>query len=186
MPLNMAAARDCFVALGASRNDIARICSKAVLTGICILVLAGCTPQSKVTTADAQIPPAPSGMARVWFFRGWDAPSGQKFVYGATPTVYANGAPIGELPVGSAFFRDFPSGTYKFTVEPYGLPTPQAITLQLAAGAQDYLQAQWVASWEFGYPEAGFGFATNTFAILTTPPQVAQAYLPTLAYLGQR
>jgi len=152
----------------------------------CILVLADCMQQSKVTTLDAAIPPMPSGAARVWFFRGWDAPSGQKFVYAASPIVYANGAPVGDLPVGSAFFRDFPPGTYKFTVEPYGLPTPQAVTLQLAAGAQDYLQAQWAASWEFGYPEVDFSFAPNTFAIFSTSPQVSQAYLPTLAYLGQR
>jgi hypothetical protein len=37
-----------------------------------------------------------------------------------------------------------------------------------------------------GYPEAGWSFAPNTFAILTMSPQVAQAYLPTLTYLGQR
>ena len=151
-----------------------------------ILALADCAPQSKVTTADVQIPPTPPGVARVWFFRGWDAPSGQSFVYAATPTVYANGAPVGDLPVGSAFFRDFPPGSYLFTVEPYGLPTPQETTLQLAAGTQSYLQAQWVASWEFGYPEVDFNFGPNTFAIFRTSPQVSQAYLPTLAYLGQR
>jgi hypothetical protein len=56
----------------------------------------------------------------------------------------------------------------------------------LAAGTQTYLQAQWIASWQVGYPEADFSFAPNTFAILTMWPQVAQAYLPTLTYLGQR
>jgi hypothetical protein len=117
---------------------------------------------------------------------GWDAPSGQKFVYAAAPELYANGAPLGDLRVGTSFFRDFAPGTYTFTVQPYGLPTPQATTLQLAAGTQTYLQAQWVASWQFGYPEADFSFAPNTFAVLTTSPQVAQAYLPTLTYLGQR
>ena len=59
-------------------------------------------------------------------------------------------------------------------------------TLQLAAGTQTYLQAQWVASWQFGYPEADFSFASNTFAIFAMAPQVAQAYLPTLTYLGPR
>ena len=71
-------------------------------------------------------------------------------------------------------------------MQPFGLPTPQATTLQLIAGEQAYLQAQWVASWQFGYPEADFSFAPNTFAIFTMSPQVAQAYLPTLAYLGPR
>ena len=159
---------------------------RGLLVLACILALADCASQSKVTTAEAQIPPIPPGAARVWFFRGWDAPSGQKFVYAASPTVYANGAPVGNLPVGSDFFRDFPPGTYHFTVEPYGLPTPQATDLHLAAGTQSYLQAQWVASWQFGYPEVDFSFAPNTFAIMSASPQVAQAYLPTLAYLGQR
>ncbi len=157
----------------------------AVLLVACLPMLADCTPQAKVTAAQAQIPDIAPGTARVWFLRGWDAPSGQNYVYAATPSVYANGAPVGNLPVGSSFFRDFSPGTYTFTVEPYGLPTPQATTVQLAAGTQSYLQAQWVASWEFGYPEADYSFAPNTFAVMAMSPQLAQAYLPTLSYLGQ-
>jgi hypothetical protein len=157
----------------------------AVLLFACLPVLADCTPQAKVTAAQAQIPAAAPGTARVWFLRGWDAPSGQNYVYAATPSVFANGTTVGNLPVGSSFFRDFSPGTYTFTVEPYGLPTPQATTVQLAAGTQNYLQAQWVASWEFGYPEADYSFAPNTFAIFAMSPQLAQAYLPTLSYLGQ-
>jgi hypothetical protein len=157
-----------------------------VLLVACLLVLGDCTPQAKVTAAQAQIPAIAPGTARVWFFRGWDSPSGQNFVFAAAPTIYANSAPVGDIPTGSSFFRDFPPGTYSFTVEPIGLPTAQAATVQLAAGTQTYLQAQWVASWEFGYPERDFNFAPNTFAVLTTSPQVAQAYLPTLTYLGRR
>jgi hypothetical protein len=157
-----------------------------VLVVACLLMLADCTPQAKVTAAQAQIPAIAPGTARVWFLRGWDAPSGQGFVYGAAPVIYANSAPVGDMPTGSSFFRDFPPGTYSFTVEPIGLPTPQAATVQLAAGTQTYLQAQWVASWEFGYPEVDFSFAPNTFAVFMASPQVAQAYLSTLSYLGQR
>jgi hypothetical protein len=124
--------------------------------------------------------------ARVWFFRGWDSLSGQGNVYAAAPTIFANGQPVGDIPTGTEFFHDFAPGTYTFTVEPYGLPTPQAVTLRLAAGKQSYLQVQWVASWEFGYPEADFRFAPNTFAVLTVQPQLAQAYLATLTNLGQR
>ena len=158
----------------------------AALLVACLPVLADCTPQASVTTSQAQIPAIAPGSARVWFFRGWDAPSGQGYVYGAAPTIYANGTPIGEIPTGSDFFRDFPPGTYSFTVEPIGLPTTQAASVQLAAGTQSYLQVQWVASWEFGYPEVDFSFAPNTFGVLVMSPQVAQAYLPTLTYLGQR
>jgi hypothetical protein len=171
----------------AQRTDMSKyaLAVPALLVG-CVLVLADCTPQAKVTTSEAQIPAIAPGTARVWFFRGWDSPSGQSFVYGAAPTIYANGAAVGEIPTGTDFFRDFPPGAYSFTVEPFGLPTPQAASLQLAAGTQNYLQVQWVASWEFGYPEVDFSFAPNTFGVLTASPQVAQAYLPTLSYLGQR
>jgi hypothetical protein len=148
--------------------------------------LSACTAPTTVALSQAQIPAIAPGTARVWFFRGWDSPSGQGFVYGAAPTIYANGAPVGEMPTGSNFFRDFPPGAYSFTVEPIGLPTPQAASIQLTAGTQSYLQVQWAASWQFGYPEVDFSFAPNTFAVLTASPQVAQAYLPTLSYLGQR
>ncbi|HZT88456.1 MAG TPA: hypothetical protein VFA12_10840 [Stellaceae bacterium] len=129
--------------------------------------------------ASAQAPP---GVARVWFLRSVEAQS--KTATGAAPTIYANGAPIGRIPVGTDFYRDLPPGTYRFTVEPYGLPTPQASTLQLTSGSQAYLQVQWEASWQFGYPEAGWSFAPNTFVITPMAPRLAQAYLPTLRFIG--
>jgi hypothetical protein len=110
-----------------------------LLLALSVVMLADCAPQATVTASQAQIPAIAPGTARVWFLRGWDAPSGQGFVYAAAPVVFANDAPVGDIPVGSDFFRDFPPGTYRFTVQPYGLPTPQATTVQLAAGQQYYL-----------------------------------------------
>jgi len=100
--------------------------------------------------------------------------------------IYVNGAPFANIPQGTGFYRDFAPGTYRFTVEPFGLPTGQATTVQLAAGTENYLQVDWVASWTQGYPPASWNFAPNTFTIQTMPPKVAQAYLPTLGYLGER
>jgi hypothetical protein len=122
-------------------------------------------------------------MARAWFLRPAGSLNGN--VWAAAPIIYANGAPVGDIPAGSVFFRDFRSGTFRFTVQPYGLPIGQADTVHLAPGMQTYLEIQWVASWEEGYPEAGWGFAPNTFGILTMSPQLAQAYLPTLTYRPQ-
>lgn len=158
----------------------------AIWVGLGVAALLGCSAEIATTASQPQPPPPASGAARAWFLRGWDAPSGQGYVYAATPVIYANGSPVGDLPTGTEFFRDFPPGTYRFNVQPYGLPTSQSVTVQLAAGTQTYLQVQWVASWELGYPEADFSFAPNTFAILTMSPQVAQGYLPTLTNLGQR
>lgn len=157
-----------------------------LLLGLCLTALAGCAPpQPAATVSQAQIPPIKPGTARVWFLRGSLSPQ-LGAVQAFSPMIYANGAPLAAIPVGAGFYRDFTPGTYRFTVEPYGLPTAQATTLQLPGGAQDYLQVDWVASWQFGYPEAGWGFAPNTFAIVSMAPQLAQAYLPTLAYLGER
>ena len=154
--------------------------------GLCLAALLGCAAETTTTASQSPPLPAAPGTARVWFLRGWDSPSGEGYVYAAAPVVFANGAPLGDLRTGTEFFRDFPPGTYKFTVQPYGLPTTQETTVQLAAGMESYLQVQWVASWEFGYPEVDFSFAPNTFAIFPMSAQVAQAYLPTLTNLGQR
>lgn len=156
----------------------------SVLAGACSVALAACA-QTPATGAQAQVPPVKPGLARVWFFRPSLTPQ-----FGAVqaydPVIYANGAPIAGISAGTDFYHDFAPGTYRFTVQPLGLPTAQATTLQLAPGTQDYLDVDWIPSWTEGYPEANFSFAPNTFGILSRSPQVAQAYIPTLAYLGER
>jgi hypothetical protein len=119
-------------------------------------------------------------MARVWFLRPAGSLNGN--VWAAAPMIYANRAPVANIRAGTEFYRDFAPGTYRFTVQPYGLPTGEADTVHLAPGTQTYLQVQWAASWQYGYPQAGWGFAPNTFIIRTMSPQLAQAYLPTLTY----
>jgi hypothetical protein len=159
--------------------------SVALLLGLCLAMFVGCAQQTGATVSQAAVPPLKPGLARVWFFRPALTPQ-----FGAvtafSPMIYVDGGPVRAIPPGTTFFRDFAPGTYRFTVEPYGLPTPQAVTVQLASGAQDYLQVDWVASWTQGYPPASWDFKPNTFAILAMAPQVAQAYLPTLAYLGEQ
>jgi hypothetical protein len=153
------------------------------LLGLCLVALASLAPEAQAAAAKAQIPPLVPGMARVWFLRPAGSLNGN--VWAAAPVIYANGAPVGNIPAGTDFYRDFRPGTYSFAVQPYGLPTGEADTVQLAAGTQTYLEVQWLASWEEGYPEAGWGFAPNTFGILTMSPQLAQAYLPALTYHPQ-
>jgi hypothetical protein len=155
----------------------------SALFGMSLVVLAALAPQAASAAAEAHTPATAPGMARVWFLRPTGSANGN--VWAAAPLVYANGAPIGDIPAGTDFYRDFRPGTYSFTVQPYGLPTGQADTVQLAPGTQTYLQIHWLASWEEGYPEAGWGFAPNTFGILTMSLQLAQAYLPTLTYHPQ-
>ena len=89
-----------------------------ILLGLGLLVLANLVPQ---TAAAAQAP----GTARVWFLRSAGSLNGN--VWAAEPEICANGAPVGDLPVGSKFYRDFRPGTYRFTVQAYGLPTVRPI-----------------------------------------------------------
>jgi hypothetical protein len=144
-----------------------------------LAVFADCAMPAAARAQQTATPAVP-GMARVWFLRPADSPNGN--VWAASPMIYVNGAPVGDIPAGTEFYRDFRPGTYSFTVQPYGLPTGQADTVQLAPGTQTYLEVQWLASWQQGYPEAGWSFAPNTFGILTMSPQLAEAYLPSLSY----
>ena len=157
----------------------------SLLLGLCLLALAGCIGQSGARISQEQVPPPAPGTARVWFLRASLSPQ-----FGAvqafSPMIYADGAPVAAIQAGTGFYRDFAPGTYRFTVQPFGLPTPQATTLTLAPGTQAYLQVDWVASWTQGYPPASWNFHPNTFAILEMEPQLAAAYLPTLGYLGGR
>ncbi|MGA7864609.1 MAG: hypothetical protein WA709_28320 [Stellaceae bacterium] len=149
------------------------------LDALVLLALAGCAPQEKVATSQAQLPPVEPGMARVWFFRQQDPPGGN--VYAADPMVYANGAPVGQIAQGTAFFHNFPPGKYRFTVQPFGTPTREHDTVPLASGMQAYIQVQWEPNWEANHTGGG-----SSFTVLTSPPEVAQQYLPTLTNLGQR
>lgn len=56
--------------------------------------------------------PLVPGMGRVWFLQ--DIVPGSSFY---APMIYVNGAKVAISPEGSAFFRDYPPGTYVFSVE---------------------------------------------------------------------
>jgi hypothetical protein len=154
----------------------------ASLLTLCVVSAVGCAAQPTITASRSPLQP---GTARVWVLRQSDPQSGN--AQAAAPMVFANGSPVGRSPAGTVFYRDLAPGTYTFKVEPYGgLPTEQASTVRLAAGTENYLQVEWLASWQVGFPEAGFSFAPNTFAVLPMAAQTAQAYLPILTYIGQR
>ena len=142
------------------------------------LAFAGYALQPLEAEAQASAPSLQQGMARLWVLRQPSAPGGN--VAGADPMVYANGAPLAQSAQGTVFFHDFQPGTYSLTVQPFGTPTNVVDTLQLAAGTEAYVQVQGVPNWEMG--SAG-GAA---FAVLTMSPQLAQSYLQTMTYLGQR
>ena len=62
-----------------------------------------------------------------------------------------------------------------------GTPTREHDILQLVPGSQSYVQIQWEANWEANRTGGG-----SSFTVLTSSPEVAQQYVPTLTDLGQR
>ena len=141
--------------------------------GFCLLVLLACAPPGSEPMAGAQIPALAPGMARVWLLRDKD-PHEQR----GEPIIYANGQPIGRSRSGTAFFRDFPPGSYAFTVQSYDIQTGQQVSLQLTAGAQAYLDIGWGESWHHG---AAGG---ETFYVQEFSPELGQAALRALRFVG--
>src|SRR6516225_8749792 len=76
------------------------------------------------------------------------------------------------------FLRDFPPGSYAFTVESYDIQTGQKVVLQLTAGAQAYLDIGWGESWQ--HAAAG----GETFYVHEFTPELGQAHLRALSYVG--
>ena len=152
--------------------------------GLCLIALAACAhPGPKVSLA--QVPPGKSGSARVWFLRPTisTSPAVQAF----SPVIYVNDAPVAAIPIETAFYRDFAPGTYRFMVQTNGgFPTDRVTALQLVPGTEYFLDVDWVPSWNLGYPYIAGSQNFATFAIIPMGPQVAQAYLPTLHYLGEQ
>jgi hypothetical protein len=144
-----------------------------VLSGFCLLSLPVCAPPGDVPISQAQIPAIAPGMARVWLLRDNDPEE----AFG-TPIIYANGQPVGRSEPGAAAYRDLPPGTYRFTVQSYGLPTGYKDKVKLAPGSQTYLEIQWGPSWEEGV--AG-GY---TFYVRTLSSQLGKAYYGSMRYVG--
>jgi hypothetical protein len=156
-----------------------RLLSTPLWLVLYLVALAACAPPSAGPASPAEVRALAPGMARVWVLRQPNAPGGN--VEAADPMVYANGTPISQSAAGTAFFRDFSPGTYRFTVQPYGTPTGLGDTYQLVPGTQTYLQVQGVPNWQLGSSVGG-----GSFALLAMSPQTAMEYLPTMTDLGPR
>lgn len=154
---------------------------KPMLLGL--VILAGSVAPAMADAPQASLGAPSPGTARVWFLRA-DQPDGSNILYGAVPEIYANGTPVGSIPHTSRFYRDFAPGTYRFTVQSYGLPNDEADTVQLAHGSVTYVWVDEVPVWEMGYASGG-GTNRRSFFVYTMSPQVAQPWFPAMTDLGQ-
>jgi hypothetical protein len=155
---------------------------KPALLGL--LILAGSVAPAMAAAPQASLGAPSPGTTRVWFLRS-DTPDASNTLYGAVPEIYANGTPVGSIPHSSRFYRDFAPGTYRFTVQSYGLPNDQADTVQLAPGSVSYVWVEEAPPWQFGYVGHG-GSNRRSFFVYNMSPQLAQAYFPATTDLGQR
>ena len=139
-------------------------------------LLDSCAPSGSGLQSYAPVAAQAPGTARVWFLRTKDP----KEEFG-DPIIYANGTQVGRSIPGIAFYRDFPPGTYAFSVQSYGLTAGRPImkdTVQLTPGSQTYLEILWGGSWLEGAPGGA------TFYVRTLPPELDQAYLRMLTDKG--
>jgi hypothetical protein len=145
--------------------------------GFCVSPLLSCAPPGSGLQSYAQVAPQPAGTARVWFMRVKDP---QELEQG-DPIIFANGNAVGRSIPGVAFYRDYPPGTYAFTVQSYGVEGSEAVNRnvkRLAAGTQTYLEILWGASWMEGVVGGA------TFFVRTLPPALDEAYLRMLTDKG--
>jgi hypothetical protein len=155
---------------------------KAVLLGIVILAGSLSAATAAVPYASPSVPSP--GTARVWFLRA-GAPDGRNTLYGAVPEIYANGTPVGSIPHNSRFYRDLAPGTYRFTVQSYGLPNDEADTVQLAPGSISYIWVEAAPPWQFGYVGGRGGSNRRSFFVYSVTPEIAQSWFQAMTDLGQ-
>src|SRR5947207_2796289 len=145
--------------------------NRAWRTGLCAAVLAvgGCASAPPRTAAIATAAPAPTGAARIWFYRDYE-PSVSLNV----ANVALNGVPAGSVqPDGSAFYRDVAPGHYHITVESYGVDVNQDKDVDLAPGQEAFVKVL-ASDWISGFA----GFRRNTIYISLVPPQDASSNIP--------
>jgi hypothetical protein len=148
-----------------------------------VLIAAGCALPLAAAIAAPQTPP---GEARIWFYRGFEPPSGgANYSPASIPTIAANGTYVGPAPSGSVFYRDVPAGHYDITIPTFGgfQYQYQSANFDLRPGHQAFVKIVLIRGnnskpWQYW---SGFG-------ALLVPEQLAQAeVVPTLvADGGQR
>ena len=144
---------------------------------VCIAQLLACAPDPSVAATEAQIPPVPAGLARVWVLRQFEPGLGVQW----SPMTYVDDSPLAPAYAGTAFYRDLTPGDYTFTVDSCTRDFNQARTLRLTPGVQADLEVQVLSS------ISSWGcFDPNTFYIRQIPPERAQFCFGQVRYTGSR
>jgi hypothetical protein len=150
-----------------------------------LLAIGGCVQQGPPFASVAgAIPPAPQGMARVFFYR-WLEP----YETVAPTTVMLNGRPVGVSETGAVLYRDVPPGQYTISVPSWGVYPNQFKTVVLTPGQVAYVRIESLRAWcnDSGGGENGGGPASgcyDTFVVQIIDPAVASSEMRNLRFIG--
>ena len=139
----------------------------------CLSMLAGAVVHAKPQRR-IRLPPSPPSQARVWFLRQL-LPGTEMFA----PMIYANGTPVTSISQGTAFYREFPPGTYVFGVQNCSAIPQSSQTIPLTSGNQVALQIQ---SDQNGPLDCN---PSVIFYINLAPAELLSDLFAPLRYLGQ-
>jgi hypothetical protein len=136
-----------------------------------LLVLAGCAPLGPPLGA-AQLPPVPSGLARVFFYRPLEPYEAKDMA-----NVLMNGQGVGASANGGVFYRDVQPGQYTITVAYSETYPNQFKTVVLRPGESAYVRIDSLSSW------TACTVLTNcypTFVVRIVDPTVARGEMRSL------
>jgi hypothetical protein len=131
----------------------------AVAAGLIFLISGACAAQPAA---------APSGQARVWFYRVFFPDD-----TGGMPAVSMNGNTIGYARAGYSFYRDVPAGSYAVSVASTGNTGNQTMDISLPPGSQAYLAIQSDPTWLSDRP----GYRAPTYAVGVEPAPIAAIHM---------
>jgi hypothetical protein len=143
-----------------------------------VLIAAGCIQPLAAAVAAPQIP---AGQGRIWFYQGYEPPSGgANYAPASIPTIVANGTYVGTASSGSVFYRDVRPGRYDITIpNPDGFQY-QSAHFELSPGQQAFIKI---------VLKRGNGILPSQhwsgFSALLVPEELAQAEVPSLAAAAQ-
>jgi len=147
-----------------------------LFAGAALLSLATANCAQPAATASVAIPPIPADEARIWFYRDYEPYAGK-----GRPAIAANGAYVGLVELGGAFYRDIAPGQYHVTVETTGVDFRQTSNLDLAPRQEAYIKIVSNPSWVSGSLAE---YERPTFYAWHIPNEVAQAAVAHLAFYG--
>lgn len=129
------------------------------------------------TTGSVVLPPIPSGVARLWFYRDYEPHETL-----ARPYVRLNEQVFGISEPGGAFYRDVAPAHYSVTVDSAGRDVNQFADVDLAAGQEAYAKILSLRSWlaEDCLPWGG----CDTFYVRLMPADAARAAIATSPFYG--